>query len=453
MSPLDDELRALFQERADVLAPSADPMAGIERRAKRMRRNRVAASVAGSALAVAAIAVAVPLLRPDAHGAASQLGTPGPSAPAVLEPSPSDGLNLDPQHPWAYRGDKALIAANELSSLRAEWSAVHPGSSLSPLFGHVYEPSQKPEIAFVASSPAGDRWGVATTSEAGWDFRVDLPLPAPTPVLMAAIPGDEVPRLLVLAGPRTGQISYAKDGVSFQAYPGVDVGVVFVPLEGDTSHDAVQVLDGNGNIDAPLFEGPAPDASTSTPSPPPGSTPANALEWAPRGATPSTGLLEQATAAFATSLGAKRQDVEARVLYAGTDKNNAGYVFLQAWVQGGQAHTFGFVSNGKGGGEPFLGPVIATKHPVILAFVIAFPQSESLVLLAQPGVGPFSYATSSTAPYQQVGNGRSDLNNVAVIDRDLNATSDRVKVLAGDGMQVLYDGALQPLLCGATSCG
>jgi hypothetical protein len=454
MSPLDDELRALFHRRADVLAPAADPMAGIELRAKRMRRNRVTASVAGTALAVAAIAVAVPLLRPASHGPATQFGTPGPSAPAVLEPSPSNGLNLDPQHPWAYRGDKALIAGTELTSLRTEWARIHPGSSLSPLFGQVYEPTKKPEIAFVATSPDGDRWGVATTSEAGWGFSVDEPLSGPTPVLMAALTGDKVPRLIILASPRTGQISYARDGANFQTYPGLDVGVVFVPLEGDTSHDAVQVLDGNGNIDAPVFTGPAPDAATNTPSPAPGgSPPANALEWAPRGAVPSTALLEQATAAFATSLGAKRQDVEVRVLYAGTDKANADYVFLQAWIHGEQAHTFGFVSDGKGGGEPFLGPVIAAKHPVILAFVIAFPQSESLVLIAQPGVGPFSYATSATAAYQQVGNGRSDLNNVAVIDRDARATSDRIEVLAGDGMQVLYRGALQPLLCGATSCG
>jgi hypothetical protein len=52
-----------------------------------------------------------------------------------------------------------------------------------------------------------------------------------------------------------------------------------------------------------------------------------------------------------------------------------------------------------------------------------------------------------------VGSGRSDLTNVAMIDRDPKATSDRVKALDGDGMQILYDGALQPLLCGATSCG
>ncbi|MDT7551007.1 MAG: hypothetical protein QOE84_3401, partial [Actinomycetota bacterium] len=356
MSPLDDELRALFQERADVLAPSADPMAGIERRAKRMRRNRVAASVAGTALAVAAIAVAVPSLVPGRDGAASQLGsTPSPSVVASPSPAHSYGPNeLDPQHPWTYRGDSSLLVYGNITTLLREWQIRHPGSVINPVFGQVYAPTKAPEIVFVSHAPGEDRWGVSTTTESGTEFLVDELLPVPSTALMAVLPGERAPRLLILAGPATGQISYAADGTNFQAIPGVEPGVAFVPLQGDTTHDRVQVLDGNGNIDAPVFEGAAPDASTNTPSPAAGSAPANALEWAPRGATPAPALLEQATTAFATSLGAKRQDVEARVLYAGTDKAGADYVFLQAWMRGELAHTFGFVSDGKGGGEPFL---------------------------------------------------------------------------------------------------
>ena len=73
MSPIDDELRTALQRRATGVAPSPDPLAGIERRAGRMRRNRVAASVAGTVLAVAAVATAVPLLS----------GAPAPDAPPV----------------------------------------------------------------------------------------------------------------------------------------------------------------------------------------------------------------------------------------------------------------------------------------------------------------------------------------------------------------------------------
>jgi hypothetical protein len=455
MSPLDDELRALFHRRADVLAPAADPMAGIELRAKRMRRNRVAASVAGTALAVTAIAIAVPVLRPDSHGQGSQFAPPGPSAPATLRPSPGDGLSLDPQHPWAYRGDPSLIAGNELTTLQAEWATAHPGSTLSPLFGQVYEPSQKPEIAFVATSPGGSRWGVATSSHAGWVFPVDEALSAPTPVLMAVLAGDGAPRLIVIAGPRTGAISYAVDGVSFHEYPGPLVGVVFVPLQGDTSRDAVQVLDGNGNIDAPLFEGPAPDPATSA-SPSPGAKPVNYIEWQTRG-TVDPAVEAAAVNAFAAAVGTPDAVVGHHVLFGGKDSAGRSLVFMQAWYgayDGGQGHSFGFVSDGKGGGEPFLGPVTTQDPPVLAYLVSAAPgrTTDTLVLLPRLGAGAFSYATSATAPYRTVGSGRSDLANVAMIDRDPRATSDRVKVLQGDGSK-LFEGPVMPLLCGATSCG
>src|SRR3954468_16455966 len=106
MTPLDDELRSLLHSRADGVAPAPDPLGGIERRAKRMRRNRVGASVAGSALVVAAIAVAVPTLVPDRDGASSVANTPTPTATPADVPTRNHGpSDLDPAHPWAYRGD------------------------------------------------------------------------------------------------------------------------------------------------------------------------------------------------------------------------------------------------------------------------------------------------------------------------------------------------------------
>ena len=65
MSPLDDELHDALHGRAATIVPPPDPMAGIERRAKGIRRRRLAASVAGGALALSAVAVAVPALLPD----------------------------------------------------------------------------------------------------------------------------------------------------------------------------------------------------------------------------------------------------------------------------------------------------------------------------------------------------------------------------------------------------
>jgi hypothetical protein len=279
MSPIDDELRNLLHARADVLAPAPDPLGGIERRARRMRRNRVAASVAGAALAVSAVAVAVPLLRPGTDNGATQFASQQPSLsgpqPSSTSQAALPATALDPQHPWAYRGDPAVIAGNELTTLRSEWTTKHPGTTLAPLFGHVYEPSAQTEIVFVSTGDT-NRWGVATSSEGGWSFLVDEPLAPAATVLMTALPGDEVQRLLILAGPTTGQISYAADGTTFRDYPGVDVGVVFVPLEGDTSRAVVRVLDGDGDLDNPVFLGRIPTATGSgdvpSPSPSPDAT-------------------------------------------------------------------------------------------------------------------------------------------------------------------------------------
>ena len=450
MSPIDDELRALLSDRASAVPPAPDPLGGIERRAKRMRRNRVAASVAGTALVVSAIALALPTLRPDNGGGTTQVAaTPSPAVSIEASPTaaPARASMLDPEHPWPYRGLEKLVVPTELASLQAEWSAKHPGSTLRPLYGHVYEPSNQEEIVVVSSLPY--RWGVATSSEAGWQFDVDNELPARATVLMTPLPGDEAPRLLILAAPSTGDMSYAKDGTSFRTVVGSDPGVAFVPLEGDTSHDMVRVLDGDGDEDHPVFRGPAPDADSQVTGT--DGRPANYLNWQTRG-TVDRRLEDQAVAAYAEAKGSRDIAlVGHHVLWGGRDADGRGLLFMEAWLGGGDAETFGMVSTG----ERFLGPVLA-QDPHVLAYLAAgAPGSrfDPLLLLPRPGSGPFYYATSATAGYGQVGNARSDVENFSLIDRDPKATSDRVKVLDGDGMKVLYDGAVQPLLCGATSCG
>lgn len=451
MTPLDDELRSLLQSRADGVPAAADPLGGIERRAKRMRRNRVGAAVAGSALVVAAVAVAVPAMVKDRDGKGAVFATTPPSPSAEPSPTPARAYGpneLDPARPWAYRGKDDLLGTGTFDTLRREWNVRHPASQVAPLFGQIYEPSQQAEIVFVSHGATEDRWGVATTSESGIEFLVDDPLPTPSTVLMAPLPGDQAPRLLILAGPATGDLSYARDGATFRTIPGSTVGVGFVPLQGDTSRDRVRVLDGNGDLDHPVFLGPAPDAPTATPSS--SATPANYLDWATRG-TVDARTEEQAVSAYAQAKSMSTDKLGRHVLWGGTDKAGRKLVFMEAWVDGGDAQTFGFVSTG----EPFLGPKIDPETNVLAYLASGAPGSGSdvLVLLPRIGAGPFSYASSASAPYREVGNARSDLSNVAVIDRDPKASSDRLKVVDGDGMKVLYDGPVQSLLCGESGCG
>jgi hypothetical protein len=459
MSPIDDELRSLLHSRADGVAAAPDPLGGVERRAKKMRRNRLAASVAGSAVVVAAIAVAVPSLVPDRNDASSVATTPSPDVSVAPSPTTAGSYgpnDLDPAHPWTYRGDPGVVAGNELATLQSEWAAAHPGATVSPLYGEVYEPSRRPQVTFVSTGGGADRWGVATTSEAGWTFVYDAALPAGTTVLMAALAADEVPRLLIVAAPTTGQIEYAKDGETFAPLTGVaaDIpGVAYAPLEGDTSKDVVRVLDGNGDIDHPVFIGPAPDVDATGMLRPDDAHPANYLEWQTRG-TVDARTESQAVSAFARAKGTTDDQVGHHVLWGGTDKAGRKLIFMEAWVGTsgpGMAQTFGFVSTG----EPFLGPAIGPRPDVLAYLASGAPGTgtDVLVILPRLGAGTFSYAKSSTAPYQEVGNARSDLQNVAVIDRDPKATSDRLKVLDGDGMKVLYDGPVQPLLCGESGCG
>jgi hypothetical protein len=428
-------------------------MAGIERRAGRIRRHRMAASVAGAALTVAAIAIAVPSLVPDRDGAVGpgSSTTATPSAPAAGDYGPNE---LDPAHPWAYRSHQNVLGNGNLETLRREWQVKHPGAELAPLYGHVYEPQEQSEIAFVSHAADEDRWGVALSSEAGFIFSVDELLPPHATVLMTPLRSYQEPtRLLIIAGPATGQIAYAADGSTFQDVPsdyGLP-GIGYAALDGDTSHDAVRVLDGNGNMDNPVYLGPAPDyADTPATTVQQPANYLNYLNWPTRG-TVDARTESQAISAFAQAKGTTDDKVGHHVLWGGTDKSGRQLVFMVAWVDGGSAQTFGFVSTG----EPFLGPVIG-KSPDVLAYLASGAPgttTDVLVVLPRLGAGPFSYAVSATAPYRQVGNARSDLENVAVIYRDPKATSDRLKVLDGDGMKVLYDGAVQPLLCGASSCG
>jgi hypothetical protein len=86
--------------------------------------------------------------------------------------------------------------------------------TLTPLWGQVDEPSGQVELVFVATVDGEARWGLARSSESGPEFPVDEPLPSPAVALAAALSGDEVARLVVVAAPEVGALEHSPDDAS-----------------------------------------------------------------------------------------------------------------------------------------------------------------------------------------------------------------------------------------------
>lgn len=467
MSPLDDELRTALHRRAGALAPSPDPLAGVERRAGRMRRRRTAASIVGSALAVAAVALAVPVLSPSPDEPAPRVARstaptaePTPGTTAVVT-APPYALDLD--DPWPYRGAplEQLGGQGTVDDVARQVAARHGVGvtqvRLRPLYGQRYEPSAAVELVWVAAVAGEDRWGVAVSSESGPELRVDELLPSPARALAAALPGDEVARLLVVAAPAVGSLQYGADRATEWAdMTALADGVAIAPLEGDPATDAYRVLDPSGTE---LFSADAPDVVEQAPvegggqpaSPAP--EPQNLLDWPARGsATPE--LRSRVLDVYAQAVGTTPDDVDGRLLFGGSDDTGREFAFLQAWRLGQDAQTVGLVTGGGQPDVPFLGPVL-DRGPAVLAFVVPAgtgQDTDTLVVLPEPAAGQVLYApdaTSEPAPVTPAGDG------AWLVERSTRPGDDQLLVLDGDGDldAPVFRGSVLPLLCGAKGCG
>ena len=333
MNVTDEQLREALHARADQIGAPVDVFAGVEARARRIKRRRVGVSVAGAVAAIAAVAIVVPtLVNAPYHANRVQVGGPSPSEPGPTESSSSTPTNkpanspavLDPATPWPYRGDLNVIASAILERFQQDWSARYPESgAIKPLWGEIYEPSQQPELVFVAKVGDGARWAVAMPSDNATRFVVDQPVTAATTVLTAVVPGDEVPRLLAIAAPSTAAIRYAPDGVNFTDMTMIEPGVAVKGLEGNQSIDKLQVIGANGTV---VFEGPAPDSAAM-------GRPANVLDWPTRGTFPD-GVVADLTGAYAQSRHIADADVVFSPLAGGIDAAGTHYALGQAWVAG-----------------------------------------------------------------------------------------------------------------------
>jgi uncharacterized protein YceK len=442
MNTLDDEVRATLRDRADLIAPPLDVFDRVESRAKRIHRNRVAGSVAGTVAAVVAVAVVVPTVvsGSSTHHVATSTNTATQRQTEEPTSAPSK-YALDPAKPWAYRGDPKAVAPATLAKFQQDWAARHPGSTLRPLWGDIYEPSQQAEVVFVATAGASARWGMATAGSTGSTFVVDLPLAADTMVLPIVAPGDETARLLAVAAPDVKAIQYAGDGTSFTNMTAVAPGVGVSPLEGNQAADRIRVIGSDGQT---AYEGPVPNSSTPA-------APADVLTWPTRGAVPA-GLLQTAISAYAQSRQQTASVVQTKVLLGGVDAAGTQYLLAQAWIPGDQtASTVGYLKHADGSEELQLKAPTASDAPVVVLDITDSPATatETLVVVPQPTTGQVLYASSASASYLPAA---ADSQGVFTIARDPNAQGDRLRVLDGDGRQT-FEGAVASQLCGVSGCG
>lgn len=421
MSPIDDELRAMLQSRATDISPAPDPLGGIESRARGLRHRRAATAMAGAAAVVAAVAVAVPLaLDSDTRTA---VRTPAQSATPV-----ADAWALDAQHPWAFRGSRDDAA---LATFASDYATAHPGASVSPLWGEVYEPSRRYEAALVAHGADGDRYAFAVAAPGGTDFVVDQPLPEDTSALALIVPGDEAKRLVVVASPEVDRIQYAPHGTTYTDLAELAPGVAVGPAVGSAAA-AYRVLAADSSV---VASGPV----TATPDTPAGD-PGNVLAtWVHRGSAQTI-----TDAAVVKAFGGGHY----RSLYDGTS-HGLSFTIGQAWRDGdAAAHTVALDSSGVF----FLGPETPVDPWVLGAVFSTGSPTDLLVLLPRPGAGRIGYSPTATGAFGDVASGRSDLNPVGLVDRDPKATGDRVQVHRGDDSVILTEG-IATLTCGAKDCG
>ncbi len=447
MSPLDDELRAALRGRAADVAPSPDPLRGIEQRARRIRRNRLAASVAGSARAVAASAAVVPALQ---GSGASAPPPPGIASAAPTEVVTTSSYALDPDKPWAVRG--MPVDEGTRAAIQGEY-ATRTGAAevlVTPLFAQVYEPSAQLEVVFLARVDAGYRWGVAVVAGAEPTFRWDVELPSPAYALAAALPGGEAGRLLVVAAPEVSRTEYAPDAAGeFSPMASLAPGVAVGALDGDSRTDAYRVIGFEGQE---LIRTEAPDGEPATD---PTSEPANLLtDWPTRGTAVDPDLEQRVLELFSKGLGKPGVRAQYRSLFNSDTDAGVRYTIGQAWNEGGDAHTVVLSLGGTQGEDFLLGPKTDPDAQVVAALLCCQPGStvDSLIVIPVPGTRQVLYAPTPDGAPQPVGAGQDYLDGVVDIDRELDAQGDRLRLLDGEG-DALFDGNVFNLLCGLKGCG
>jgi hypothetical protein len=300
MTPIDDELRTTLRDRAAQVPTSPDPLAGIERRARGIRRHRLAAAATGGVLALAAIAVAVPTIswsldadKPAPGSFAVQptdtvapRDTASPATSPNASASPTWTSTAPPQVPtvetWTYAGMNTIAdGANRIDMLQkmSQALAAHwPGAQvtlekLRPLYGVI---SSSDQLILVAAGEVTGNPQAPAMVAAAWVKSPNAPatlvglhdIDAEAGQVSVFVPAAGQPgsgsrdgTAIVVGRAGTGEIDLKTPGGSWRpaARDLVDGRIAAFPVTMPAAGQVVpqiRVLDGDGNLGTPLYEGP-----------------------------------------------------------------------------------------------------------------------------------------------------------------------------------------------------
>jgi len=195
----------------------------------------------------------------DADG--STASVPAPELEGSSEPA-SDGL---PENllEWGFRGvPEASLVERAVRGYAAAQGVARDDVEYQVLFNGSNDPGQRYTVlqAWVSGELAQV---VAWVETPGRDPELQLrPLTDPgapvVAVLLTGTPGRTTDELVVIPQPRTGQVLYGPTGTGeprpVEPTPGLD-GVVLIDRALGADADRLVILDGDGDLDAPTFDG------------------------------------------------------------------------------------------------------------------------------------------------------------------------------------------------------
>lgn len=263
MSPLDDQLRQTLQRHADDVRAAPDLLTNVESTARRVHRTRVALATTGG-LAVVAVAVVGTLALTGSSEDTLRIspGVPGDETPtSTPTPSPVPTATAEGRWlSWSFRSGDGAQALDPSGRMHPLWAGTLADGTTTVVIG------QQPNDDGTIHSRAWvfPKGGDPTA------YQLDGVTVDPEETHEVSFVIGDRPCLIVVGEPGTGQVDVSVDGTSYEPVDTVE-GAATVCRMGPQDAAAprwIRVLDGDGDLDHPLYEGPI-DGASNGPAPQP----------------------------------------------------------------------------------------------------------------------------------------------------------------------------------------